>query len=122
MNLRGSQLARLQYFSTGGFYVVTDPYEDDDDQPTLQRPSGSMPIATARSAECASDGGFPDEEDTAVDREPLAASSADDTATARLAKAATRLPEAGATLPADGEQDTATLPIDIATALRRAST
>ena len=117
--------------------MVTDPYEDDDDDPTLQRPSPASGMAARpgsgfRAAvtpssprqpappvplEAFLEGGFPDEEDTAVDREPLAAT--DDASAAEPPRRV--MAEPPPPMPADHEKDTVSLPIDVAAMLRLAS-
>ena len=149
---------RTRVARTAGLYdaparAVTpaDPYDDDDDQPTLQRPapaSGAAPrqsgpplrFASGFRAAMAPPASFedsmeeelpsdlledlpifPPEEDTAVDRLPLAPLPSDDklAATQEASPALTMaLPEPS---PADAEMDTVTLPVEVVADLQRAS-
>lgn len=99
--------------------MVTDPYDDDDDQPTLQRlPSGiaksasgvRTAFAVPVSIGAPLDHGF-GEETTAVDHVALAANDETEAVPA---------PPAAMT-PADGEQPTPALPLDVAEFLLRLS-
>lgn len=105
--------------------MVTDPYDDDDDQPTLQRPPAGafakndsgvraafgVPL---RPLDEALDHGFV-EEKTAVDRAPLGAANDDQTVAVAMAGVL------GDVLPADLEGPTPSLPLDVASLLLRAS-
>lgn len=165
MKLEGAEARAIEVRrrSHEGVPVVTDPYEDDDDTPTLQRPSppsGPAPRETGIPPKRASgfraayawpsaelqdlaSSVFPEEDDTAVDRAPLAAppadadSDADDdatTATELLEETATCLPEEDVLEAADdvaivddGDDDddvvenTVTLPAELIAVLARAS-
>lgn len=113
--------------------MVSKPYEDEDDAPTLQRPlTPSGPAARFDSGVRAAVGGVPlddlhdigfeDEATTAVDRVPVISAcdyAIENTVTsldAAAAAGAVTLPP-----PADTETDTANLPVDVAAVLRRAS-
>jgi hypothetical protein len=92
--------------------VVTSTYDDDDDQPTLQRPptgaaggrAFTLPGATGEPMH-----GF-GEETTAVDLVPLAETSPETTTTPAPPTFLT---------PADGEEPTPSLPLDVAQVLLR---
>lgn len=119
--------------------MVTDPYnDDDDDHPTLQRPappsgmaaklgSGFRAVAVSPppsqqtqlspqqpplALEEFLDSGFPEEEDTAVDREPL--QPLEDVTEAEPPR------RIMTTMPLDAER-TVTVPVDVEALLRRAS-
>jgi len=124
--------------------VVTDPYDDDDDAPTLQRhspASGSGPIAPqsgpaarfvsgfraaytplGESAE-GDESDFPIEADTAADGIPLASLLSDDVIELieDEVESEIELAETVTALPADLERDTVLLPVDVAALLQRAS-
>jgi hypothetical protein len=100
----------------GGARMVTKPYAEDDDAPTLQRavsPSGPARFDSGVRAAAPSsvpleelyDAGFEDEATTAVDKVPVG--SLEETVTA---------------LPADDEPTTANLPVDLAAVLLLAAT
>ena len=102
--------------------MVTDPYEDDDDSPTLQRPA--PPSATMQRAPRSLDvGGFAFEESsTDTDLDPLADSLADALADAHTVDA---LPPDAATVRMDAPEysdlETPKIPLDVAAVLLRAS-
>ena len=110
--------------------MVTDPYEDDDDSPTLQRPA--PPSATMQRAPRSLDvGGFAFEESsTDTDLDPLADPLADslvDALADPLADAHTvdALPPDAATARMDApeysDMETPKIPLDVAAVLLRAS-
>ena len=98
--------------------MVTDPYEDDDDSPTLQRPA--PPSATMQRAPRSLDvGGFAFEESsTDTDLDPLADSLAD-------AHTVDALPPDAAIARMDApdysDMETPKIPLDVAAVLLRAS-
>ena len=94
--------------------MVTDPYDDDDDSPTLQRPA----TVSTKMPAVASIGGFFEESSTDTDLAPLAL----------LADAHTvdSLPPAEAVALMDdapdySDMETPKIPLDVAAALLRAS-
>jgi hypothetical protein len=92
--------------------VVTNTYDDDDDQPTLQRPSTGAPggrAFTLPGAACEPEPAF-GEETTAVDLVPLAETTHETTSTPAPPTLRT---------PADGEEQTPSLPLDVAQVLLR---
>ena len=122
--------------------MATDPYDDNDDDPTLQRPPTPSGIAARfgsgiRAAAISpvappiplgelldsAELGFPEEEDTAVDRAPLEARDEETAAEPprRIMTEALPVLSTMPAVPADNETDTVTLPVDIAVLLRKAS-
>jgi hypothetical protein len=94
--------------STGGRDVLTnpDPYDDDDDHPTLQRPA---PTSTKVAVAAPSSAGFLDESTTATDLHVLSTLPSSDTAETVLDE----LDYA--------DMETPKIPLDIAAVLLRAS-
>jgi len=83
--------------------MVTKPYAEDDDAPTLQRavsPSGICEAVAAVALDELCDSGFEDEATTAVDKVPMGALEVS---------------------PADAESTTAMLPVDMEAVLRMAA-